>query len=140
MDQFSLLFVDDEEEFLDTIEEFFASLGYVVYTARNGQEGLLRVKEHLPRAVFLDISMPHMDGTETLRLIREIDNDSRYRNLGLRLGPLGSRALAGRGVRLLSKTRGSDATSRGRIAAAHHARPGLIYFYYTDLEKWYNQA
>jgi CheY-like chemotaxis protein len=48
MDQFSLLFVDDEEEFLDTIEEFFASLGYVVYTARNGQEGLLRVKEHLP--------------------------------------------------------------------------------------------
>ena len=77
MDQFSLLFVDDEEEFLDTIEEFFASLGYVVYTARNGQEGLLRVKEHLPRAVFLDISMPHMDGTETLRLIREIDKTIR---------------------------------------------------------------
>ena len=77
MDQFSLLFVDDEEEFLHTIEEFFASLGYVVYTARNGQEGLLRVKEHLPRAVFLDISMPHMDGTETLRLIREIDKTIR---------------------------------------------------------------
>ena len=33
----------------------------------------MRVKEHLPNAVFLDISMPQMDGTETLRLIHEID-------------------------------------------------------------------
>ena len=40
------------------------------------KEGLLRAIEHQPQAVFLDISMPlpHMDGTETLRLIREIDD------------------------------------------------------------------
>ena len=61
--------------FLETIEEFFGDLGYTVYTAQNGQEALMRVKEHLPRTVFLDISMPHMDGTETLKLIREIDDD-----------------------------------------------------------------
>ena len=77
MEPFSLLFVDDEEEFLATTEEFFESLEYTVYTARNGQEGLLRAKEHQPRAIFLDISMPHMDGTETLRLIREIDPEIR---------------------------------------------------------------
>ncbi|HIL09631.1 MAG TPA: response regulator [Candidatus Latescibacteria bacterium] len=74
MKPFSLLFVDDEEEFIATIEEFFDNLGYTVHTARNGQEGLLRAKEHQPQVVFLDISMPHMDGTETLRLIREIDD------------------------------------------------------------------
>ncbi|MBT4976870.1 MAG: response regulator [Gemmatimonadetes bacterium] len=74
MKPFSLLFVDDEEEFIANIKEFFDNLGYTVYTARNGQEGLLRAKEHQPQAVFLDISMPHMDGTETLRLIREIDD------------------------------------------------------------------
>jgi DNA-binding NtrC family response regulator len=73
MDPYPLLFVDDEEEFLSTIEEFFSELGYAVHTARNGQEALLRVKEHGPRIVFLDISMPHMDGSETLRLVREID-------------------------------------------------------------------
>lgn len=72
---FSLLFVDDEVDFLETIEEYFRDIGYTVYTARNGQEALMRVKEHLPRLVFLDISMPHMDGTETLRLIQEIDDD-----------------------------------------------------------------
>ena len=73
MEPFGLLFVDDEVEFLASVEEFFTDLGYTVHTARHGQEALLRVKEHRPRAVFLDISMPHMDGTETLRLIHEID-------------------------------------------------------------------
>ena len=48
-----------------------------MFTARNGQEGLLRAKEHQPRAIFLDISMPHMDGTETLQLIREINPEVR---------------------------------------------------------------
>ena len=36
---------------------------------------MIRLKEHRPKAVFLDISMPHMDGTETLQLIKEIDQD-----------------------------------------------------------------
>ena len=74
MESYSLLFVDDEEDFLSTIREFFEELGYTVHTARNGQEALLKVKEHHPNIVFLDISMPHMDGSETLRLIQEIDS------------------------------------------------------------------
>ncbi len=74
MKPFSLLFVDDEEEFIANIKEFFDNLGYTVYAAHNGQEGLLRAIEHQPQAVFLDISMPHMDSTEALSLIREIDD------------------------------------------------------------------
>jgi len=74
-DKPTILIVDDECDFLETIEEFFTSFGYTVYTASNGQEALLRVKEHVPNAVFLDISMPQMDETETLRLIHEIDPD-----------------------------------------------------------------
>lgn len=73
MATFKLLFIDDEADFLSTIEEFFSGLGYAVSTASNGQLGLLRLKEALPDVVFLDISMPHMDGSETLRLIRELD-------------------------------------------------------------------
>jgi len=74
MKPFSLLCVDNEEEFMANIKEFFDNLGNTVNTARNGQQGLLRAKEHQPQAVFLDISMPHIDDTETLRLIREIDD------------------------------------------------------------------
>ena len=76
MDSFSILFVDDEEEFLSTIQEFFEELGYTVYIAHNGQEALMRVKDHMPGMVFLDISMPHMDGSEALRLIHEINPDT----------------------------------------------------------------
>ena len=72
-DHYALLFVDDELEFLSAIQEFFADLGYEVYIAHNGQDALLKIKEFRPNAVFLDIFMPHMDGTDTLRLIREID-------------------------------------------------------------------
>ena len=75
MDSFSLLFVDDEVEFLATIKEFFEGLEHTVYIAHDGQEALLRVKEHQPSVVFLDISMPHMDGIETLRLIQEINSN-----------------------------------------------------------------
>ena len=76
MDSFSILFVDDEKEFLATIKEFFEELGYTVYIAQNGQEALLQVKDHMPDMVFLDISMPHMDGSEALRLIHEINPDT----------------------------------------------------------------
>lgn len=73
MADLTLLFVDDEVDFLSTIEEFCVGLGYTVYTATNGQQGLLRLREQRPDVVFLDISMPHMDGSETLRLIRQLE-------------------------------------------------------------------
>jgi CheY-like chemotaxis protein len=63
MEPYKLLFVDDEGDFLATIKEFFEDLGYIVHTALDGQEALLRVKEHRPNGVFLDISMPLIDGS-----------------------------------------------------------------------------
>ena len=73
---FTLLFVVDEVEFLATMEEFFEDLGYTVHTACNGMEALAKSKQHRPHAVFLDISMPGMDGTEVLHLIHNILPDA----------------------------------------------------------------
>ena len=71
----TLLFVDDEEDILNMMREFFGGRGIQVAVARNGFEALSRLKSNDLGAVFLDLKMPDMDGVETLRLIREIDAD-----------------------------------------------------------------
>ena len=42
MKPLSLLFVDDEDEFIATIKEFFDSLDYIVHTSGSGREALLQ--------------------------------------------------------------------------------------------------
>jgi two-component system KDP operon response regulator KdpE len=46
--------------------------GFRVVTAADGYEGLDKVVKQLPDLVILDVMMPHMDGFETLKKIREI--------------------------------------------------------------------
>jgi len=42
-----------------------------LFQAKNGLEAVELYKEHLPNIVFLDLTMPVMDGFEALKLIRE---------------------------------------------------------------------
>ncbi len=49
-----------------------------VVTATNGLEGLSKIKEENPEVVFLDVTMPVMDGVETLQAIR---TDNNYKKL-----------------------------------------------------------
>ncbi|MGD8779684.1 MAG: response regulator [Ignavibacteria bacterium] len=49
-----------------------------VVTAVNGLEGLSKIKEDNPEVVFLDVTMPVMDGIETLQAIR---SDNNYKKL-----------------------------------------------------------
>jgi two-component SAPR family response regulator len=126
MDSFSLLFVDDEVDFLSTIKEFFSDLGYLIHTAQNGQEALIRLKEHRPKAVFLDISMPHMDGTETLQLIKEYR--SRRYSCGYfgvchrKLSPFSFKSW---GLRFLPKTCRSNAVTRYSRTATYPGRTDI---------------
>ncbi len=50
---------------------FFELEGFEVRTAYGGVEALSGFKEFEPSLVFLDISMPRMDGFEVARYIRE---------------------------------------------------------------------
>ncbi len=70
-----LLLVDDEPDFLESMEFCLRPKGYLVKLASGGEEALKIIKAEPPDIVFLDIDMPQMDGLETLRQIREFNKE-----------------------------------------------------------------
>jgi CheY-like chemotaxis protein len=73
----SILLVDDEKMALMLVKQILSEAGYRVATAQSGFE-CLDLFRLLPRAydlVLLDLTMPFMDGEETLRRLREIRSD-----------------------------------------------------------------
>jgi len=49
----------------------------IVGTANNGLEAIQQFKELKPRVITMDITMPFMDGIETIEKIIEIDSEAR---------------------------------------------------------------
>ena len=62
-----ILVVDDEPEVRLVLTEFLESRGYEVTAAGSGAEALAMVDVAKPHVVLLDVSMPDMDGMETLK-------------------------------------------------------------------------
>ena len=70
--QYKVLVVDDEEPILDLLRYNLEKDGYEVRTAGNGEKAIEIAKKFLPDLVLLDIMMPHMDGVEACRLLRQL--------------------------------------------------------------------
>jgi len=64
-----VLVVDDEQDVRLVLGDFLASRGYDVTQAQSGAEALTLLERIQPDVVLLDVSMPGMDGMETLRRI-----------------------------------------------------------------------
>ena len=62
-----ILVVDDEPEVRLVLSEFLESRGYEVTAASSGAEALAMVDVVKPHVVLLDVTMPEMDGMETLK-------------------------------------------------------------------------
>jgi len=73
MDKKKVLFVDDEEDFLNIVGRRIESWGFEVIYASDGKQALNELKNNKPDVIILDYKMPNMDGISTLRRIREID-------------------------------------------------------------------
>ena len=70
-----MLVIDDEDSILNLIRELLERQGYTVVTADSGRAGLdgfARLVREIG-LVIVDRSMPHMDGSEVSRRIKDID-------------------------------------------------------------------
>jgi CheY-like chemotaxis protein len=67
---FKILVVDDNRDVADTFAMFVSMWGYPVRTAYNGPQALRFVSEWEPDCLFLDISMPLMDGYAVAQQLR----------------------------------------------------------------------
>jgi DNA-binding NtrC family response regulator len=67
-----VLIVDDERAIRYSLKEILEMENYQVETAENGEEGLQKAEKEKYDAIFCDIKMPVMDGTEMLaKLVEE---------------------------------------------------------------------
>jgi len=71
MAEATVLIVDDEQEFRETISQRLQNRGFNVNTAANGKEALDSLEGYIYDAIVLDMLMPEMDGIETLKRIRQ---------------------------------------------------------------------
>jgi PAS domain S-box-containing protein len=73
----TVLLVDDEETVIGIGTEMLKELGFDVLTAMDGREGVELFKEHQDSiyCVILDLTMPHMDGEQAFRELRQIKPD-----------------------------------------------------------------
>ena len=71
----SVLIVDDEREFADSLAERLSLRGLDVRAAYSGEEGLAALEERPVDVIILDLSMPGMGGLETLRQIKSRQGD-----------------------------------------------------------------
>jgi two-component system, OmpR family, phosphate regulon sensor histidine kinase PhoR len=73
-DELQVLVVDDEKSIRDGSQRILARMGFTVFTAKNGEEGLDVLDRQEISIVLLDLKMPGIDGMEVLRRIREINS------------------------------------------------------------------
>jgi CheY-like chemotaxis protein len=70
VNQLSVLIVDDEPDNLEVIADSLRFFGMKVEVAANGVAALDVLQHRCPSLILLDLSMPKMDGWETLKYIR----------------------------------------------------------------------
>jgi len=73
----TILLVEDQAEVREVTKRMLELIGFDVITASDGLEAVQVFRKHLDvRLIFLDLTMPHMNGEETLKEIRRIKSDA----------------------------------------------------------------
>lgn len=67
----TVLIIDDEKSFRDTLKAFFSGRGHDVIEAANGQRAVDLIETHEIDLVITDLMMPDRDGVEVIMDIRK---------------------------------------------------------------------
>ncbi len=66
-----ILVAEDDPGTRLTISDYLEQAGYSVMSATNGREALQILKDYLPHLLITDVAMPHMDGFELVKKVRQ---------------------------------------------------------------------
>ncbi|MDF2910711.1 MAG: DNA-binding response regulator [Sporolactobacillus laevolacticus] len=72
MKKLQILIVDDDWKMRNLLRIYFSKEGFDTVEAANGNEALLKIKNHAFDLIILDVMMPEMDGWQVCRSIREV--------------------------------------------------------------------
>ena len=70
MSRARVLIVEDNPLNLKLVRDVLLIAGFDVIEARTGEEGVARVQDSQPDVILMDLQLPGISGTQTLRLIR----------------------------------------------------------------------
>ncbi len=73
--ELNILLIEDEAEVRESYVDMFSFLGLKVDTAENGLDGLSKLDDKYYDIVVTDLNMPVMDGLETLRRIKKLNEE-----------------------------------------------------------------
>ncbi|GAB4545401.1 MAG: response regulator transcription factor [Anaerolineae bacterium] len=132
IERLRVLVVEDELRMISMIRMNLELEGFQVIEAHTGLQALEAVRTQLPDIILLDVMMPHLDGFETLRMLREFseipvimltakgEEDDKVK--GLELGaddyvtkPFGPRELASRIRAVLRRYESAGTTPESAI-------------------------
>ena len=63
--------VDDDPKILFAFQEVLRTEGYRSVTAKDGEDALDKIASKNPNVIFLDVTMPKLDGLELLKRMKE---------------------------------------------------------------------
>ena len=69
---FDILIIDDEKDFLASMESWFISHGYSVVAVSTSAEAIGVLKKKMPKVIFLDAVLGQEDNIDTLWQIRQL--------------------------------------------------------------------
>ncbi len=73
-----ILIIEDEKIMLELLQKKLTKEGYEVLVARDGKEGLEKMRKKNPNLILLDIIMPKMGGFEVME---EMNKDKKFKKI-----------------------------------------------------------